>query len=93
MLAQQYHTSRIGDGEFSDEWSNGRSCLSKQVTSPTGKLDPYLPALPTKKNKITFQSLNNRQSGKTHTKYVRLLEMLVLLDYFNLGNLILIMDL
>lgn len=42
-------TSRIGDGVSSDEWSKGRSSESKQVTSPTGNLDPYLPALPTKK--------------------------------------------
>lgn len=42
-------TSRVGDGDFSDEWSRGRSAASRQVTSPTGNLDPYLPALPTRK--------------------------------------------
>lgn len=44
-------TSRMGDGDFSDEWSKGRSSSSIQVTSPTGNSDPYLPALP--KNKIS----------------------------------------
>lgn len=36
----------MGDGEFNDECSKGRSSASMQVTSPTGKFDPYLPALP-----------------------------------------------
>ena len=36
----------MGDGEFKDEWSKSRSSSSMHVTSPTGKFDPYLPALP-----------------------------------------------
>jgi len=41
----------MGEGDFKDECSNGRSSASRQVTSPTGNLDPYLPALPTKRSK------------------------------------------
>lgn len=42
-------TSRIGDEESKAECSKGRSSAAKQVTSPTGYLDPYLPALPATK--------------------------------------------
>lgn len=38
----------VGDADFSDEWSKGKSSPFIQVTSPMGNLDPYLPALPTK---------------------------------------------
>jgi hypothetical protein len=36
----------MGDGESNDEWSKGRSSPYMHVTSPRGKFDPYLPALP-----------------------------------------------
>ena len=52
----------MGDGEFKDEWSKSRSSSSMHVTSPTGKFDPYLPALPASinafnatKNNILFK--------------------------------------
>jgi hypothetical protein len=49
-VAQQWvDTSIMGEGDFRDECSNGRSSASRQVTSPIGNLDPYLPALPTKR--------------------------------------------
>jgi hypothetical protein len=41
----------MGEGEFKDECSNGRSSALRQVTSPVGNLDPYLPALPIKARK------------------------------------------
>jgi len=47
----------MGDGEFNDEWSKGRSSSSKHVTSPSGKFDPYLPALPVSRN--AFIATNN----------------------------------
>lgn len=53
-------TSKTGEGDFKDEWSKGRSWRAKQVTSPTGNFDPYLPALPVKGmtiDKLSFDVL------------------------------------
>jgi len=36
----------MGEDDFKDECSNGRSLACRQVTLPTGNLDPYLLALP-----------------------------------------------
>jgi len=36
----------MGDGESNAEWSKPRSSPDMHVTSPRGKFDPYLPALP-----------------------------------------------
>lgn len=36
----------MGDGDSSDEWSKDRSSACRQVTSPTGNFDLYLPARP-----------------------------------------------
>jgi hypothetical protein len=53
----------MGEGDFRDECSNGRSSASRQVTSPTGNLDPYLPALPTKRIRHAEQAQFTAQEG------------------------------
>jgi hypothetical protein len=85
-------TSRVGDGDLSDEWSKGRSSASIQVTSPTGNFDPYRPALPTGKfNKpseafmedrntqiIPFQAQETNNNGTLSPSNYSLLDMQVL---------------
>lgn len=49
LVCNKESTSIMGEADFRDECSSGRSSALRQVTSPTGNLDPYLPALPTKR--------------------------------------------
>jgi len=72
LVCSKESTSIMGEADFRDECSNGRSSAFRQVTSPTGNLDPYLPALPTErrqKSKHVRCAQNNAQQlvnqGKT----------------------------